>query len=82
MNEEVLIGLIFIGLILSASFHGVMACILENFNCDVFYTPKTIYEKSNMNWFGSIMIYIILFPFCFVLAIGGFLKWLFTVGRR
>lgn len=47
-----------------------------------FYTPKTIYKNSNMNWLGTIIVYILIFPFSFVLAIGGFLKWLFTVGRK
>ena len=74
--------LIFFGLLFSISFHAIIAAALESNDCDVFYTPKTIYKKSNMNWFGCIIIYIIMFPFGFVFAIGGFLRWLFTVGRK
>ena len=48
----------------------------------VFYTPRSIYEESNMNWFGTICIYILIFPFSFILGIGGFLRWLVTVGRK
>lgn len=55
----------------------IMKCL-----CKPFYTPRSIYEESNMNWFGTIFVYILIFPFSFILAIGGFLKWLFTVGRK
>lgn len=58
--------------------HGLAANALFQ----IFYTPKSIYEESNMNWFGAIIVYILIFPFSFVFAIGGFLRWLFTVGRR
>ena len=76
MTEDALIILIFYGLLFSGGFHAIVAAVFENNGCDIFYTPKTIYEKSNMNWFGCIMVYIILFPFGFVFEIGGFLKWL------
>ena len=48
----------------------------------VFYIPLSIYKETRMNWFGTIIIYILIFPFSFILAIGGFLRWLFTVGRK
>ena len=82
MTEDTLIILIFYGLLFSISFHAIVAAVLKNNDCDIFYTPKTIYEESNMNWFGCIIVYIIMFPFGFVFAIGGFLRWLFTVGRK
>lgn len=82
MTEETLMFLIFWGLIFNAGSHAIIAAILDTNNCDVFYTPKTIYRKTNMNWFGSICIYILIFPFSFILSIGGFLRWLFTVGRK
>ena len=82
MTEDVLIILIFSGLLFSISFHAVIGFALDSNDWDIFYTPKTIYEKSNMNWFGCIMVYIILFPFSFVVEIGGFLRRLFTVGRK
>lgn len=78
-----IIGLIL--LLLSCIFilHFIVAYILymisENFS--LFYTPKDFYRKTEMNWFGCIMIYIILFPFGFVFEVGGFLRWLFTVRR-
>ena len=55
--------------------------LLEVFET-IFYTPKSIYKETNMNWFGVIIVYILIFPFSFIFAIGGFLKWLFTVGRK
>jgi hypothetical protein len=47
-----------------------------------FYTPATIYQLTKMNWFGCITIWVVLFPFGFIFELGGFLKWLFTVGRK
>lgn len=55
---------------------------IGNFLDQIFYTPLSIYNESNMNWFGTICFYILIFPFSFVLAIGGFLRWLFTIGRK
>jgi hypothetical protein len=43
MTEEVLMLLIFWGLIFSTYFHAIIALILESNNCDIFYTPKTTY---------------------------------------
>ena len=55
---------------------------LINENFPVFYTPATIYKLTEMNWFGCITIYILLFPIAFIFEIGGFLRWLFTIGRK
>ena len=82
MTEEVIMILIFLGLVFSAISHTVIIIVLVASDCDIFYTPKTIYENSNMNWLGTICVYILIFLFSFILAIGGFLRWLFTVGRK
>ena len=50
--------------------------------CGTIFFPNDIYDITEMNWFGCITIYIILFPIAFIYEIGGFLKWLFTVGRK
>lgn len=59
-----------------------LATIIDNDKFPVLYTPKTLYSFTKMNWFGCIMIYILLLPFTFTFQIGGILKWLFTVGRK
>lgn len=83
MNEQVLF-IVFISLSYIAISHFISAFILYmiNENLPLLYTPKDIYKRTEMNWFGCIIIYILLFPIGFVYEIGGFLKWLFTVGRR
>jgi len=70
--------------VISVFTHWFVWAILEEFidKPPFLYTPGTLYLHTKMNWFGCIMIYIILFPFGFVFEIGGFLRWLFTVGRR
>lgn len=82
MQAGEIIGLIL--LLLSCVFiiHFISAFILYMINLPFFFTPKDIYKKTEMNWFGCIVIYILLFPIAFVYEIGGFLKWLFTVGRK
>ena len=84
MNPEEIIGLILILLSCTFILHLISAFILYmiNENFPFFYTPKDLYRCTEMNWFGCIMVYIILFPFGFVFEIGGFLRWLFTVGRK
>ena len=47
-----------------------------------FYTPATLYKYSNMNWFGCVVVYILLLPFGFVFELGGIIRWLFTYGRE
>ncbi len=79
------IGLIiFFCSVISVFAHWFVWAILEVFiDKSLFlYTPGTLHRSTKMNWFGCIMIYIILFPFGFVFEIGGFLEWLFTVGRK
>ena len=72
-----------VGLILALLMLEIVTHLsLCNFLGQSFYTPKTIYEKTDMNWFGTIVVYILIFPFSFILGIGGFLRWLFTVGRK
>ena len=79
-----IIGLILILLSCTFIIHFISAFILimtiKNLPC--FYTPRDIYRKTEMNWFGCIVIYILLFPIAFVYEIGGFLRWLFKVGRK
>ena len=79
-----ILGVILLFLALSFVLHFSAAFILYCINEDmpVFYTPLTLYKLTTMNWFGCIITYIILFPFAFVFEIGGFIKWLFTVGRK
>ena len=73
-----IIGLILVSLVFESFTHLFLAD-----NLDIkFYTPRSIYEESNMNWFGTVIVYILIFPFSFILGIGGFLRWLFTVGRK
>ena len=71
-------------LIISVVLHYITGFIVYVINEDfpVFYTPATFYKLTKMNWFGCVMVYIMLFPFGFVFEIGGFIKWLFTVGRE
>lgn len=71
-------------LAISVFAHWVVWAILSSFIDDFLflYTPGTLYFHTKMNWFGCIAVYILLFPFGFVFEIGGFLKWLFTVGRK
>ena len=74
---EAILGL-YMGLIIIIS---LVECLISiGLNALIF--PSTIYEISKMNWFGTICVYILIFPFSFILGIGGFLKWLFTVGRK
>lgn len=47
-----------------------------------FYTPATLYKHSNMNWFGCVVVYILLLPFGFIFELGGIIGWLFTYGRK
>ena len=81
--KEVLF-IIFISLAYIFISHFICAFILYmiNENLPLFYTPNDIYRKTEMNWFGCIVIYVLLFPIGFVYEIGGFLRWLFTVGRK
>ena len=71
-------------LTISLVFHFITAFIVYIIDTDfpTFYTPATFYKLTKMNWFGCIMTYIILFPFGFMFEIGGFVKWIFTVGRK
>lgn len=78
MNLGEIIGIILAVLVFETFSHLLLTEIFET----IFYTPKSIYEECNINWFGAIIIYILIFPFSFILSIGGFLKWLFTVGRK
>ena len=78
MNPGEIIGIIFILLIFETFSHLLLAEVFDT----ILYTPKSIYEESNMNWFGTIIIYLFAFPFSFIFGIGGFLKWLCTIGRK
>ena len=78
MYSGEIIGLIFVGIIFLIITHLGIGDLLDK----IFYTPLSIYNESNMNWFGTICVYILIFPFSFILGIGGFLRWLFTVGRE
>ena len=81
--EQILFN-IFISLAYVAISHFISAFIVYSINEDfpTLYTPATIYRLTEMNWFGCIVTYILLFPIAFIYEIGGFLKWLFTVGRK
>lgn len=76
--------IMFISLAYIAVSHFISAFILYGIdeNLPLLYTPKDIYKRTEMNWFGCIVIYILLFPIGFVYEIGGFLRWLFTIGRK
>ena len=78
MYSGEIIGLIMVGIIFLIVTHLGIGDLLDQ----ICYTPLSIYNESNMNWFGTICVYILIFPFSFILGIGGFLKWLFTVGRK
>lgn len=84
MQVGEIIGLILILLSCTFILHFICAFILFMIteNLPFFYTPKDFYRHTEMNWFGCIVIYILLFPIGFVYEIGGFLRWLFTVGRK
>ena len=76
--------IIVICLIISIFLHWLAWGILSCFVDDTFflYTPGTLCSHTKMNWFGCIMVYIILFPLAPAFEFGGFIKWLFTVGRK
>ena len=84
MLIEQIVFIIFISIAYTAIAHFVSAllvyCINENF--PFLYTPATFYRLTEMNWIGCITVYILLFPISYISEIGGFLKWLFTVGRK
>lgn len=84
MLLEQVLFIIFISLSYTFISHFISAfivyCINENF--PFLYTPATFYKLTEMNWVGCIITYILLFPIAFISEIGGFLKWLFTVGRK
>jgi hypothetical protein len=44
--------------------------------------PRTIYNQAVVNWFGAIFIYILYFVTTPVWAIGTFIYWCCTVGRK
>ena len=44
--------------------------------------PKTIYDTCKVNWFGAIFLYIIYFITTPLWAIGTFIYWCCTVGRK
>lgn len=78
MQTGEIICLILVGIVFLIFTHVTVS----NFLHQICYTPLSIYNESSMNWFGTICVYILIFPFSFILGIGGFLRWLFTVGRR
>ena len=47
-----------------------------------FYTPATLYKHTRMNWFGCVVVFILLLPLGFVFELGGIIGWLFTCGRN
>ena len=46
------------------------------------YHPKDIYDNSNLNIFGAILLWFLWLVFCPIYAIIGFMIWLCTVGRK
>lgn len=78
MHSGEIIGIILVLLVFETFTHFLLADTVET----IFYTPRSIYEECNINWFGTIIVYLLIFPFSFILGIGGFLKWLFTIGRK
>lgn len=45
-------------------------------------TPKDIYDRTGMNWFGSIVVYILFMITGFTIWLLCFLEWLFYIGRK
>lgn len=86
IEDARIVLIIFAGVILSGMLHvaswRALATIINDDKFPILYTPKTLYSFTKMNWFGCIVIYILLLPFTFALQIGGILKWLFTIGRK
>lgn len=81
--ENLILFIIFIMLTLVIHFALITSLFtIINDDWPVFYTPATFYKMTQMNWVGCIISYILLFPFGFVFEIGGFLKWVFTIGRK
>ena len=78
MQTGEIIGIIVGVLLLELITHLCISALLDQ----IFYTPLSIYNESRMNWFGVIIVYILIFPFSFIFGIGGFLRWLFTVRRK
>jgi hypothetical protein len=44
--------------------------------------PKTVYNHAGVNWFGAIFLYILYFATTPIYAIGTFIYWCCTVGRK
>lgn len=52
------------------------------FECDdIISTPKDIYEASEMNMFGCVLVYIMMLIFDPLLYVVKFLRWISHVGR-
>ena len=63
----------------------VSALHLDTGHNFLFDTPRDLYDKTNMNWFGCIFVWFLEFllnPIAWIFAIIiWFFNWLFTVGR-
>jgi hypothetical protein len=46
------------------------------------FNPKEIYNNTEVNWFGCIMLTILFNLLCPAMTIGYWLRWLCTVGRK
>ena len=62
---------------------GVVGTTIEiDFFGSTCVTPKYIYDKCHTNWFGTLILFILLCVFSPALALLKLINWLFTVGRK
>ncbi len=57
-----------------------LATIKDFWNMAV--TPKQLYERSNFNMFGAVLLYIFVFVFDPLFFTAHFLYWIFHAGRK
>lgn len=55
---------------------------IDTYKNTIFIFPKNIYESYEVNWFGTILIYLIYLITQLYVAIIGFIYWLCKVGRN
>lgn len=70
----------------------IEGCIADKFNKMFLATPKTLYDNTHMNWFGTIFCFVLIRLVSPAVTVCGlittivgytwtFVEWLFTVGR-
>lgn len=78
----------YILIIFSASIHllAPVMYVTEHYDSDYalypFLLPRNIYDTTSVNWFGAVFLYALYFITTPLYAIGTFIYWCCTVGRK